>query len=100
MPTSLDKNRLLKLSRPVSIANMEDSTFSGISLANSTIAGSVVYALYRVSVTVEVKHRNATGGSPKKCPVVYKTVVAAPIMLMIKAVYIMFLVSQFFSRPL
>lgn len=45
MPSSLEKNPLLKFNRPVNIANIDDSTFSGINFAKRTIAGSVVYAL-------------------------------------------------------
>ena len=41
----LSIERFDKLRSPVSKANIEDSTFSGVSFAKRTIAGNVVYAL-------------------------------------------------------
>jgi len=100
MPIYLLINKFEKFSSPVNIANIEDSTFWGINFANKTIAGRVVYALYSVSVTDDVRHTKVRGDKPNVIYLVYKTVVNEPIIFIIHAVIIIFLISRSLNKPL
>ena len=99
-PSSLAANSEQKFNTPVSRANIEDSTLWGISLANSTIAGKVVKADTRVSITVLVNTTKVSGLSPKVSCFTYRIVVIAPNKLRKQAVIIIFLIGIVFRRPL
>jgi hypothetical protein len=81
-------------------ANIEDSTFSGITFANTTCSGSVEYAYERVSVIVEVRKTNASGDKPKVICLVYRMVVEEPNALTKRALIISVLTSRVFKHML
>ena len=85
---------------PVKRANIEDSTFYGISLANKTIAGSIVKAKTNVSVTVLVNTTKANGLMPKVIFFTYKNVVTEPTKFNKHAIIIIVRIGKSFSKPL
>ena len=99
-PSSLAAKSEQKFNTPVSRANIDDSTFCGISLANSTIAGSTVKAETNVSITVLVRTTKVRGLSPKVIYFTNSIVVIAPSRLRKQAVIIIFLIGTVFKKLL
>ena len=99
-PNYFETNPLQKFIIPVSNANIDDSTFYGMSLANKTIAGSIVNAITNVSVTVLVRTTKARGLMPNVISFTYKTVVVAPIKFNRQAIAIILRIGRSFKSPL
>jgi len=99
-PSYLAAKSEQKFSTPVNRANIEDSTFCGISLANRTIAGKTVKAETKVSITVLVRTTKVSGLRPKVICFTYKRVVMAPRRLRKQAVIIILRIGTVFRKPL